>query len=124
MKKQTKIIFAIYLIAVLILTYLFLVKGLHNVHAVEGSFYGEIEMINNHTLEKETWYQFQSDDNAIWWRLSREEIGHIPDNKTKYILIYNDNGTTAENKPCNCASYIDCECELYDDKFIHIKEVK
>lgn len=92
---------------------------------VIGKFYGNLEMTDSNGNE-DTYYQFRSNDNEVWWVLTKEEIGHIPNGNTEYILTYNNNGTTKENKPCDCGSEIDCECEVYDDEFISvaIKTVK
>lgn len=39
-----------------------------------------------------------------------------------YILKYDNNGTTAENKSCECLPEWECECEVYDDIFLGIFE--
>lgn len=84
-----------------------------------GKFYTTF-IANDYIGREETLYQFRSNDNAVWWALTEEEIGHVPDNETEYTLIYYDNGTTAENKPCDCIPEWECECEVYDDIFLGI----
>lgn len=79
---------------------------------VEGKFYGPFE---------ETLYQFKSHDDSVWWLLSADEIGYVPDITKEYALTYDNNGTTAANKPCDCIPEWECECEVYDDEFISIK---
>ena len=61
-------------------------------------------------------YQFKSNDNEVWWMLTAEEIGFVPNVNTEYILTYDNNGTTKGDKPCDC-----CECEVYDDVFISVE---
>lgn len=90
---------------------------------VNGKFYTTFTA-NDYIGREATLYQFRSNDNSVWWALTTEEIGHIPDNNTEYTLIYYNNGTTAENKPCDCLKEWDCECEVYDDIFIDIREVE
>jgi hypothetical protein len=34
--------------------------------------------------------------------------------------VFDDKGTTAENKPCDCLAEYECECELYDDELIAV----
>lgn len=71
-----------------------------------------------------TYYHFKSNDNEVWWLLTESEMGFIPKANTEYALIYDNKGTTKANKPCNCAPEFECECEVYDDEFISIKEVQ
>lgn len=66
-----------------------------------------------------TLYQFKSNDNEVWWQLTAEEIGFIPNGNTEYVLTYDNNGTTKENKPCDCD--LDCECEVYDDVLLSVE---
>lgn len=84
---------------------------------VHGKFYTTF-LANDYMGREENYYQFRSDDNTVWWALTEAEIGGVPDNETEYTLIYYDNGTTAENKPCDCLPEWECECEVYDDIFI------
>lgn len=94
----------------------------------------------------ETFYQFRSNDGKVWWSLTEEEIGFIPDTLqaliecniisagksidslseivwNEYILVYDNNGTTVDNKPCDCLPEYECECEVYDDEFITLIKV-
>ena len=66
----------------------------------------------------EEFYQFKADDGQVWWALAEEEIGEEPSGK--YLLVFDDKGTTANNKPCDCAKEYECECELYDDELIAV----
>ena len=90
--------------------------------AVEGKFYGDMICADYNGAE-DTYYQFKSDDNTVWWVLTAEEIGHIPNTTDKYILYYTDNGTTKESQVCDCLPEWDCECYLYDDIFFAIEVV-
>lgn len=91
-----------------------------NIHSIDGQFHGNIDaMDSSGTIH--TYYQFRADDNSVWWLLTADEIGEIPDDSTKYTLTYDDKGTTSANKPCDCPQEYDCECELYDDVFLNIK---
>ena len=74
------------------------------------------------TLDGKQHYQFKSNDNTVWWFLTEDEIGFTPSTDKEYVLLYSDNGTTKENKPCDCAPELECECEVYDDVFIKIYE--
>lgn len=87
--------------------------------AVSGKFH-ETFTANNSKGQNETLYQFRSDDNAVWWVLTAEEIGHIPNTETQYTIIFYNNGTTAENKSCDCMPGSECECDVYDDIFVGI----
>lgn len=69
-----------------------------------------------------TYYQFKSNDNLVWWALTEKEIGFKPSTEKEYVLLYCDNGTTADNKPCEDSPELGCECEVYDDIFFGIFE--
>lgn len=60
-----------------------------------------------------TLYQFKSNDNEVWWQLTTEEIGFVPNGDTEYVLKYDNNGTT---NTCDC-----CECEVYDDVLLSVE---
>ena len=66
------------------------------------------------------YYQFKSYDNTVGWVLSESEIGFEPSADKEYALLYCNNGTTKENKFCDCIQ--ECECDVYDDVFIEIYE--
>lgn len=68
------------------------------------------------------YYQFKSYDDTVWWALTEEEMGFIPEANKTYTLTYYDNDTTIENKPCDCPPEYYCECEVYDDIFVAIRE--
>lgn len=85
-----------------------------------GKFYNNLDMKDINGNE-DTYYQFKSNNNETWWLLTEEEIGHIPNGNTEYVLTYDNNGTTKENKPCDCDPELDCECELYDDVLLSVE---
>ena len=86
----------------------------------EGKFYGDMICTNNQGV-KDKYYQFKSDDDTVWWILTAEEIGFIPNTNDKYVLHYTNNGTVKETEVCDCLPEWDCECYLYDDIFFHIE---
>lgn len=90
---------------------------------VSGRFYNDMQLFDTNG-NKDTYYQFRSNDDSVWWLLTAEEIGCVPNKSTEYVLVYDNNGTTTTNKPCDCAPEYECECELYDDTFVSIREVK
>lgn len=93
------------------------------IQSVMGGFYCAMELED---LEGnlEVLYQFRSDDDAIWWLLSAEEIGFVPVILDQtYLLIYDNNGTTPEHKGCDCPPEDECECEVYDDVLIGVTPV-
>lgn len=73
-------------------------------------------------IDGKIYYQFKSNDDLVWWALTEKEIGFIPSMEKDYILKYDNNGTTAEEKPCDCLPEWECECEVYDDIFLGIFE--
>lgn len=89
---------------------------------VRGRFHNIMENINYYG-EKVTHYQFKAFDDSVWWLLTENEIGEIPDFESAYVLRFFDNGTTAENKTCDCLPEWECECELYDDIFLGITRI-
>lgn len=91
-----------------------------NIKTTEGEFYTEFDAVNMRTNATEHLYQFRSDDNSVWWLLTTEEIGNMPEYGKRYELTYDDKGTTAGNKICDCLPEWECECEVYDDEFIKI----
>lgn len=101
-----------------ILTSIAPIQKNENVKSAEGRFYHELEFEN-----AESWYQFRSDDDLVWWCLEASEMGFVPNFEDKYVIVYDDKGTTAENKPCDCLAEYECECEVYDDEFIKIVKV-
>lgn len=67
------------------------------------------------------WYQFKSYDDTVWWALTAEDLGFVPEANKTYTLLYYDNGTTDCTE---CAEEFECECEVYDDIFLAVKEIK
>lgn len=93
------------------------------IQTVSGKFYyaAELEDLEGN---REMLYQFRSDDDSVWWLLSAEEIGFVPELLGQsYYLAYDNSGTTPENKGCDCPPEYDCECEVYDDVFISVSPV-
>jgi len=88
-----------------------------------GKFYHDMELTDMQG-KTDIYYQFRSNDNAVWWVLTAEEIGGIPSFEKEYNLIYFNNGTTTENKNCGCLPEWECECEVYDDLFLSIAEAE
>ena len=88
-----------------------------------GKFHGTIETCNENEIPN-LYYQFKSNDNKVWWLLTENEMGFVPNRNAEYVLVYDNNGTTETNKPCDCAPEYECECEVYDDEFISIKELE
>ena len=86
-----------------------------------GKFYHEMNLTDTSGTE-DTYFQFRSDDNAVWWLLTADEIGHAPDCDTEYRLTFYDNSTTEPYTTCDCTPDMDCECYLYDDVFIGISK--
>ena len=86
-----------------------------------GRFYGGLEAKDNNG-NVDIYYQFRSDDCTVFWLLTEEELGFVPNANAKYNLIYDDNDTTRENKPCNCDQEFHCECEVYDDVLLNIRQ--
>ena len=84
---------------------------------VQGRFTNEIT-----EQDGKQYYQFKSLDDTVWWCLTRTEIGFVPSLDKEYTLLYCNNGTTNKNKPCDCLTEWECECEVYDDVFIEIYE--
>ncbi len=68
-------------------------------------------------LDGNDWYQFKSYDNTVWWALTTDDIGFVPDSNKTYTLLYHDNGTTDCTE---CDEKYECECEVYDDVFLAI----
>ena len=69
--------------------------------------------INN--CDNNTYYQFKSYDNSVWWCLMSSEIGFVPEAGKTYIIYFFDNNT----KDCyTCDPKYNCECEVYDDIFL------
>ena len=84
-----------------------------NVSEVVGQFYDKFE------ANETTYYHFKANDDSVWWQLTAEEIGFIPKANETYTLVYDNNGTTKANKPCNCV--VECECDVYDDIFLGVQ---
>ena len=47
-------------------------------------------------LDGNTYYQFKTYDNEVWWCITADEIGFVPIEGKEYILCYYDNGTVEE----------------------------
>lgn len=93
------------------------------IQTVSGRFYSSVEL-KDMEGNQGTYYQFRSDDDSVWWLLTAEEIGFVPQIlEQPYILTYDNCGTTPENKGCDCPPEYECECELYDDVLLNVSPV-
>lgn len=108
-----------------------------NISTIKGRFYTRFKDSDRYG-NTQTFYEFRSNDDSIRWILSTEEIAgidndnskcsfeelerveNIPDYESEYTLIYYDNGTDKNNKPCDCPKEWQCECEVYDDIFLAV----
>lgn len=90
-----------------------------NVVTVKGSFQIHEPLVLTDTEGNEnSYYQFRSYDDEVWWLLTEQEIGHIPNGTDEYRLTFSNSGTFS----CDCKAEYDCECYLYDDVFLCIKK--
>lgn len=93
----------------------------NNLVTVEGEFVREFEAYSITTETTDKMYLFKSYDGTTTWALEEEEIGFVPCLGETYTLTYDNKGTTAENKPCDCLEEYECECELYDDEVVKVE---
>lgn len=91
-----------------------------NIESTTGIFDGSYEATDSNG-NVDTYYNFKSNNNTVWWMLTETEIGFTPKANTEYVLTYNNNGTTKANKPCDCDPELDCECEVYDDVLVCVE---
>ena len=47
-------------------------------------------------LDGNIYYQFKPYDNEVWWCITVDEIGFVPEEGKEYIICYYDNGTAEE----------------------------
>ena len=66
-------------------------------------------------IDGNIYYRFDSESET--WTLSNDELDIIPRLGEYYSLFVSDNGTTS------CTHGEDCECYIYDDFFICVKEM-
>lgn len=84
-----------------------------------GEFMAEpFDMTSVETGETEKFYQFRSYDDEVWWCLTEEDMGFVPEAGKAYVLAYYQNGTTKENH--ECPEEYDCDCYCYDDVFLGV----
>lgn len=84
-----------------------------------GTFMADtFEAMSGATKEVEKYYQFKSYDNEVWWCLTEEDMGFIPEAGKEYVLAYYQNGTTKDNH--ECSKEYDCDCYCYDDIFLGV----
>ena len=62
-----------------------------NSKTVVGSINNTFEDLNGNT-----YYQFKTYDNEVWWCVTADEIGFVPIEGKEYIICYYDNGTVEE----------------------------
>ena len=86
-----------------------------------GTFSGDIFEMTDHLGNKDMYYQFKSNDDEVWWCLTEDEIGFIPEQGKSYLLAYYQNGTTKNNH--ECAEEYECECYCYDDIYLGVYEL-
>lgn len=55
--------------------------------------HGQFKDINGNT-----YYQFRSYDDCIWWLLTESELGFVPDRNAVYNCYYLENGTWGTNE--------------------------
>ena len=94
----------------------------NNTISLTGKFYGHHEATDTNG-NTDTYYSFKSNDGSVWWDLTEYQMGFIPNGNIEYVFTYNNNGTTKANKPCDCAPKYECECEVYDDEFVSVREM-
>lgn len=84
---------------------------------VDGAIHGSF----TDSIDGTKYYQFRSHDDSVWWLVSAEEVGFIPQQDTVYSLTYNNMGTL---DCAECPIKYECECELYDDELIALVQKK
>lgn len=84
-----------------------------------GTFMADtFEAMSGATKEVEKYYQFKSYDDEVWWCLTEEDMGFIPEAGKEYVLAYYQNGTTKDNH--ECPEEYECDCYCYDDIFLGV----
>ena len=91
-----------------------------NVMEVDGKFY-ESHTATDVNGNVDIYYSFRSNDGSLWWDLTEHQMGFVPNGNKEYVFVYDNMGTTSENKSCDCAPEDDCECEVYDDVFVGLR---
>lgn len=89
-----------------------LTRHVSNIHTIKGYFDTSFKCTNMNKLK--LYYRFRSYDDTVWWLLTEEELGYIPEPDTTYYFTYDDKGTT----DCDCPEEYDCDCFAYDDEYI------
>ena len=85
-----------------------------------GTFYGNYNMTNADG-EEEYYYQFKSYDDEVWWCLTLEDMGFVPERGADYMLVYYQNETTKETH--KCPDEYECDCYCYDDIYLGVYEL-
>lgn len=94
-----------------------------DISTINGRFYTRF-YDNDKSGKTQTFYEFRSNDDTDRWLLSLEQLENIPDYESEYTLIYYNNGTDENNKPCDCPKEWSCECEVCDDIFLTVVKNK
>ena len=89
----------------------------NTIQSVEGTFAAHCYRSNGNA-----YYQFKSNDGKTWWSLIGSEINFVPKSGQQYILTFDNNGTTKDNFVCDFTVDHNCECFLYDDVLISVRE--
>lgn len=91
-----------------------------NIDYAIGTFYGNMNLTDS-TGKQDYYFQFKSYDNEVWWVLTEEEIGFIPDRGADYMLVFYQNETTKETH--ECPEEYECDCYCYDDIYLGVYEL-
>ena len=83
-----------------------------------GEFSGDVFEMANSDMKKEMYYQFKSYDGEVWWCLTVDDMGFVPEEGKSYLLAYYQNETTKDNH--ECPEEYDCDCYCYDDVFLGV----
>ena len=79
-------------------------------------------LANKRSSGKIAFLQLRDGSGFVQGVVVKEEVGEEPCGK--YLLVFDDKGTTTENKPCDCPTEYECECEVYDDELIAVIPLK
>lgn len=91
-----------------------------DIKIVYGTFSGGNEALNYKMINTYL-HNFKAFDGSLIWQLEADEIGFTPIDGKNYMLVYYENGTTAENHTCPVK--LGCDCFTYDDVFLGVYEI-
>lgn len=92
-----------------------------NIDTAVGEFSSNDFMMTSPDGVKEKFYQFKSYDNEVWWCLTEDDMGFIPETGKKYTLVFYQNETTQQTH--ECPPEYECDCYCYDDVFLGVYEL-